>query len=371
MTFVTQERGVKLDISRGEERSTINDVSTPNLQLQSTQGDTDMKLFNSLTHATHSPSKTLTFSGTQTITYTVARRATISAAMILATGLAACGEEGLNTAPEIDQTEALISASDIAVEELELQSLALSATEDVEISQVCNPQNLINRGRDYHPQNPDRSERAIDHDQMEFDGHEMGEEVGGARDSSTEEQAQGERSGRGQRARRRQRQRRRPHPRRALIMMAYDIDGDGQLNEAERMTLSDDLVTGCEAQHARILEEFDSDESGDLDEDELSLAREALNAHRQARRDLHQERREAHRAATLEEFDADGDGELSRRERRAAHEAKRAQRRARLMETFDADGDGALSEEELAALVQSVRERIQSGQRAEPESDEE
>ncbi|MGA0845733.1 MAG: EF-hand domain-containing protein, partial [Luteolibacter sp.] len=53
----------------------------------------------------------------------------------------------------------------------------------------------------------------------------------------------------------------------------------------------------------------------------------------------------------VQEFDADGDGQLSQEERKAAHEARIARmqaRRAAVLEKFDADGDGELNEEERA-----------------------
>jgi len=325
-----------------------------------------MNILNLLTKSAQRPSTSLSLSAAASITNSFARRAAISAALLLSTGLVACGEDEsmMASSPELSQAEALISASDVSVEELDLQTLALSATGENEISQVCSPRNLLNRGRSHHPQNQSREDHP-DLDQMEFEDEGMTETEGRGRPEAQEER--GDRPGRrGQRGRRQ-----RPHPRRALILMAYDTDGDRQLSEEERAALTDDLVTGCEAQHARILEQFDSDGSGDLDEEELSLAREALSAHRQANRELRQERRETHRADVLEEFDTDGDGELNREERQAAHEAKRAQRQARLLEEFDADGDGELNEEERENLTQTIRERVQSGQRAQPESEEE
>lgn len=69
-----------------------------------------------------------------------------------------------------------------------------------------------------------------------------------------------------------------------------------------------------------ILEKFDADKDGKLNEDERKAAREAH----------------------LKEFDKDGDGKLSEEERKAAHDA----REAKMLEKFDKDGDGKLSEEE-------------------------
>jgi hypothetical protein len=67
-------------------------------------------------------------------------------------------------------------------------------------------------------------------------------------------------------------------------------------------------------------------------------------------------------AALLEEFDADGDGELSDEERAAAHEA----RHAAILAEFDADGDGELSDEERAAARAA---RCDSGDMTDEEED--
>ena len=70
-----------------------------------------------------------------------------------------------------------------------------------------------------------------------------------------------------------------------------------------------------------ILQQFDLNEDGRIDEEERQAAKEAR---RQARAER--------RAALIEEWDTDGDGELSREERNAAREAAREERRAALQE---------------------------------------
>ena len=57
-------------------------------------------------------------------------------------------------------------------------------------------------------------------------------------------------------------------------------------------------------------------------------------------------------AEILEQFDTDGDGELSKEERKAARDARRAERIAK----YDTDGDGELSKaEKEAARADSPR----------------
>ena len=71
--------------------------------------------------------------------------------------------------------------------------------------------------------------------------------------------------------------------------------------------------------------------------------------------------REQRRAEILEQFDTDGDGQLSEAERQAARESgafsgKRGRgekRRQQILEEFDADGDGQLSEAERQAAHDS------------------
>ncbi|MEM7026900.1 MAG: hypothetical protein AAF410_01605 [Pseudomonadota bacterium] len=79
------------------------------------------------------------------------------------------------------------------------------------------------------------------------------------------------------------------------------------------------------------VQQYDADGDGQLNEEE----RTAL--------------REARRAYLLDKYDADGDGELNEDERQAKRDAKRDAKRARVVEKFDADGDGELNEEEKQA----------------------
>ncbi|MEO1534994.1 MAG: hypothetical protein AAFS11_05480 [Planctomycetota bacterium] len=71
------------------------------------------------------------------------------------------------------------------------------------------------------------------------------------------------------------------------------------------------------------------------------------------------------KAAMLERFDTDGDGELSEAERAGAKEtlkaerdAKREQMKARLLERFDDNGDGELDEAERAVLRETLGPRM-------------
>lgn len=81
---------------------------------------------------------------------------------------------------------------------------------------------------------------------------------------------------------------------------------------------------------AAFLQKWDSDGDGQLNESE----RAALQAKRNKRR-----------GNALQRFDADGDGQLSDSERADAR-AQRDTKRAELLQQFDADGDRRLGQQE-------------------------
>ena len=147
-----------------------------------------------------------------------------------------------------------------------------------------------------------------------------------------------------------------------MVLIAYDTDESGDLNEMERDELQADMVLGCEARHARLIEEFDLDGNGELSDEEASAAQEEL----EIRREAHLTSREAHRtsreAMVLETYDEDGDGVLNREERNSAHEARHNHRQTGLYSEFDGDGDGLLSEEEHSHLSAEIQRRIQEGE---------
>lgn len=93
-----------------------------------------------------------------------------------------------------------------------------------------------------------------------------------------------------------------------------------------------------------VLEEFDKNDDGKLDETERKAAREAMQA-----------RREAARKRVLEEFDANQDGELDEAERKTMREAAEAKRKA-LLEKYDADQDGKLDRDELKTAREAGEE---------------
>lgn len=91
-----------------------------------------------------------------------------------------------------------------------------------------------------------------------------------------------------------------------------------------------------------IIEKFDKDGDGELNEDERKAAREA-----------HGDRMKAWRKGMIEKFDKDGDGKLNEEESKAA----RAEGKARMLKRFDKDGDGTLNDDEKAEMRKEMNHR--------------
>ncbi|GAA5484801.1 EF-hand domain-containing protein [Haloferula sargassicola] len=103
----------------------------------------------------------------------------------------------------------------------------------------------------------------------------------------------------------------------------------------------------------QVLEKFDKDGDGKLNEEE-----------RKAMRD----EREAMRKKIMATYDTDGDGKLSADERKAMREAM-MKRHKELLEKYDADKDGKLSSEERKAAVDAGEELPMMPMRGGPRGD--
>jgi len=123
--------------------------------------------------------------------------------------------------------------------------------------------------------------------------------------------------------------------RRARIIERFDADGDGKLDEQER-------AAAHEARRAKVLERFDTNGNGMIDDAE----RKAIGKARKQRRLKRHQR-------LLERFDTNGDGQLDEQERAAAREL----RRAKMIERFDANGDGVLDRNEKKTARKAHRHR--------------
>jgi Ca2+-binding EF-hand superfamily protein len=137
-----------------------------------------------------------------------------------------------------------------------------------------------------------------------------------------------------------------------LVMLAVRVLTLQVIDPAIPPGLTDGLaprVVSVEPPRGRILDRFDTNGDGMLDE-----------AERQAMREQEAARRAEQEARMLERWDRDGDGVLSRQERRAMEQDQRRRledQMRRMTAEFDQDGDGQLNADEQARAWQVTRER--------------
>ncbi len=93
------------------------------------------------------------------------------------------------------------------------------------------------------------------------------------------------------------------------VLDKFDQDGDGTLNENERSNLRQAMSQRREAVKAKMLERFDSNQDGKLSPEEKNAAAPILA-----------EERKKIKAAIVEQFDKDNDGKLSIDERKGSRE---------------------------------------------------
>lgn len=121
-----------------------------------------------------------------------------------------------------------------------------------------------------------------------------------------------------------------------ILGLIYDTDRSGDLSDEELEVLFEDFELRCEALHDRVLEDFDADGDGELSDEEREAARDAIEAERE--------------------------------ERLAEHEARKAEMEEKpeglppFLQDYDVDGDGELSDEELEDFRIDARERIRNGE---------
>ena len=93
------------------------------------------------------------------------------------------------------------------------------------------------------------------------------------------------------------------------ILEKFDTDGDGKLNESEKSEVKKAMTQRRDENQAKMLRRFDSDKDGTLSPEEKKSAAPTIK----------KERKEIHQAA-LKQFDKDGDGKLSPEEREGVRE---------------------------------------------------
>ena len=93
------------------------------------------------------------------------------------------------------------------------------------------------------------------------------------------------------------------------ILEKFDTDGDGKLNDSEKSELKKAITQRRGENQAKMLKRFDSDNDGTLSTEEKKAAIPTIKKERKA---IHE--------AALKQFDKDGDGKLSPEEREGARE---------------------------------------------------
>ena len=106
---------------------------------------------------------------------------------------------------------------------------------------------------------------------------------------------------------------------------------------------------------AGLLQRYDLNHDGKLDENELAAAHEGMLKNNDGFRGVGGgERGKKMRAQLLKKFDRNGDGKLD--------ENERAEMRKFFLERYDKNGDGQLDDEERAAMRADLKSRAKAGQ---------
>lgn len=93
------------------------------------------------------------------------------------------------------------------------------------------------------------------------------------------------------------------------ILEKFDVDGDGKLNESEKSEVKKAMTQRRDENQSKMLNRFDSNNDGTLSPEEKKAAFTTIKKERKA---IHE--------AALKQFDKDGDGKLSPEEREGVRE---------------------------------------------------
>lgn len=146
------------------------------------------------------------------------------------------------------------------------------------------------------------------------------------------------------------------------MLEKFDANGDGDLDETERQTARDAMRAHHEEMRtqmkAKLIEKFDTDGDGELTGEEREEAGRAMHRMRHAKDRKHDRR---HRIARhlKEQFDTNEDGKLDETEREALKSHMQA-KKAEIVERFDADGNGKLEGDERVAVKEYMKAQHES-----------
>jgi len=164
-----------------------------------------------------------------------------------------------------------------------------------------------------------------------------------------------------------ERYRQRQEEQRKQLLEKYDANGNGEIDEDEREKMRDDWRKRAEDQRRQWeLQRYDANKNGQLDEEELAK-KAADQAEREKRMAEWRVQAEERRKKWLAEWDTDGDGELSDDERKAMQDSYRRRAedaRQEYLKKWDTDGNGELSDEERQASRDEYRRRSEERQKA-------
>ncbi len=147
------------------------------------------------------------------------------------------------------------------------------------------------------------------------------------------------------------------------MLEKFDVNKDGQLDDQEKAAMKAEF----EAKHAemkqKMLEKFDVNKDGQLDDQEKAAMKAEFEAKHGDKKPGcgprgprhhkgHGPKGDMHKRM-LEKFDANKDGQLDDQEKaamKAEFEAKKAEMKQKFMEKFDTNKNGQIDEDEKAAI---------------------
>lgn len=137
-------------------------------------------------------------------------------------------------------------------------------------------------------------------------------------------------------------------------MTRFDADGDGTLNDAERLASKQALRAEREARKQQwLLEKYDTDGDGVLNAEEEAQ----IEADRIERETKRAEREEERKKVALEAYDTDRDGMLSDEEKQAGRVALQeymTKQHEAMQSMLDTDGDGQVTSDERTTMRETM-----------------